>query len=139
MRHYCAVHRHLFQDVYAWAGKVRRIRTGKDGAWFCYPEHIPGQLTTTFGKLKATGFLRGLAAGAFACAGASFLAELNAIHAFREGNGRTQTLFFAMLAEAAGHPMDLRRLQPDAMLDAMIRSFSGDEAALRKVIEGLMA
>ncbi len=139
VRHYYAVHRHLFQDVYAWAGRPRRIRTGKDGVWFCYPEHIPAQLAATFGSLKARRFLRGLPAADFARAGAAFLAELNAIHAFREGNGRTQTLFFAMLAEAAGHPLDLRRLQPDAMLDAMIRSFAGNEGPLREVLEGLLA
>lgn len=139
VRHYCAVHRHLFQDVYGWPGKLRRIRTGKDRIWFCYPEHIPGQLAATFGTLKAGNFLRGLPPADFARAGAGFLSELNAIHAFREGNGRTQTLFFAMLAAHAGHPLDLRRLNPEAMLGAMIRSFAGDEAPLAEIIEGLIA
>ena len=36
--HYCAVHRHLFQDVYHWAGRYRTVRIGKAGNWFCYPD-----------------------------------------------------------------------------------------------------
>jgi len=38
--HYKALHHHLFQDVYEWAGKQRTIRIGKNGNWFCYPEYI---------------------------------------------------------------------------------------------------
>ena len=39
--HYCAVHRHLFQDVYEWAGQYRTVRTSKGGNVFCYPEISP--------------------------------------------------------------------------------------------------
>lgn len=46
--HYLSIHRHLFQDVYAWAGEIRTIRIGKGGVWFCYPEHIETSLTRTF-------------------------------------------------------------------------------------------
>lgn len=41
--HYRALHRHLFQDVYPWAGIIRTVRIAKDGNWFCYPEHIDGR------------------------------------------------------------------------------------------------
>ncbi|WP_225130127.1 MULTISPECIES: Fic family protein [unclassified Bradyrhizobium] len=44
---------------------------------------------------------------------AHFLSELNVIHAFREGNGRTQLSFFLLLADHAGHPIDLEDLEPD--------------------------
>jgi cell filamentation protein len=40
--HYKALHRHLFQDVYRWAGKPRSLRIGKGGNWFWYPEYIDG-------------------------------------------------------------------------------------------------
>lgn len=40
VRHYYAVHRHIFQDVYAWAGKPRTVRINKGSSTFCYPEHI---------------------------------------------------------------------------------------------------
>jgi len=63
---------------------------------------------------------------------------LNAIHAFREGNGRTQLTFFAVLADYAGHPLDLEKLQPDEMLEAMIASFDGDERKLTTAIKSLI-
>src|SRR5437764_4383532 len=41
--HYKAVHHHLFQDVYEWAGQVRTVRISKGGNPFCFPENIEGQ------------------------------------------------------------------------------------------------
>jgi fido (protein-threonine AMPylation protein) len=68
-----------------------------------------------------------------------FLAELNVIHAFREGNGRSQLTFFALLADYAGHPIDLDKLDPEKMLAAMIASFDGDERDLASVIKHLVS
>ena len=70
---------------------------------------------------------------------AHFLAELNAIYSFREGNGRTQLMFFALLADRAGHPVDLEKLDPEAMLSAMIASFDGDTTELTAVISRLIS
>jgi len=63
---------------------------------------------------------------------------LNAIHAFREGNGRAQLTFLAMLADNAGHPLDLEKLDPKVMLNVMIESFEGDEEELGRVIRNLI-
>jgi cell filamentation protein len=108
--HYCAVHRHLFQDVYRWAGRYRTVRTSKDGNWFCFPENIPREMDRLFGgswrnPLLGEGEFEDFAAGA-----ARFLAELNAIHPFREGNGRAQLSFLHLLALRAEHPLDLSRI-----------------------------
>jgi cell filamentation protein len=136
--HYKAVHRHLFQDVYDWAGKARTVRMFKGGNPFCFPENIESQATKLFGELQADGFLQGLDGASFADKAAHFLAELNVIHAFREGNGRSQLAFFALLADHAGHPLDFDKLDPHEMLDAMIAGFDGDEAKLANVIKGLI-
>jgi cell filamentation protein len=85
--HYKAVHQHLFQDVYEWAGQVRMVRISKGGNPFCFPEHIEEQATRLFDNLRMADYLRNLDAKTFAAKAAHFLAELNAIHAFREGNG----------------------------------------------------
>src|SRR3989344_1191051 len=91
--HYQAIHVHLFQDVYAWAGEYRTVRIGKDESQFCYPEHIAEQMTELFLNLKVKDFFQGLSFDQFAAEVARFLATLNAIHPFREGNGRAQTAF----------------------------------------------
>jgi hypothetical protein len=43
-RHCRAIHRHLFQDVYSWAGRIGNIRIAKGGNAFCYPEHIDREI-----------------------------------------------------------------------------------------------
>lgn len=136
--HYRAVHRHLFQDVYPWAGRFRTVRIAKGGSMFCYPEHIPAEMKRLFGILNAEQHLTGLTPAAFAAKAAHFLAELNAIHPFREGNGRTQLTFFALLAEHAGHPIDFDKLEPATFLSSVIRSFGGDEAGLIRIICDLL-
>lgn len=133
--HYRAIHRHLFQDVYAWAGRYRTVRTSKGGNVFCYPEHIEGEMRKLFARLSEPVFTATSARGAFLAGAASFLAELNAIHAFREGNGRTQLAFIQVLAVRAGHSLDFSKLNPQRFLKAMISSFSGDHAPLERELK----
>jgi len=137
-QHYCALHRHLYQDVYDWAGELRTVRTSKGGNMFCYPENIAAQLKKLFGELAGSKHFSGLDAAAFAKAAAHFLAELNAIHPFREGNGRTQLTFLKLIGARAGHVIDFKRLDPTAMLNAMIASYHGDETALAVEIRRLI-
>lgn len=137
--HYRALHHHFFQDVYDWAGEIRSIRTGKGTNWFCYPEHIAREADRVFGELAARNHLadspgkREFAEGA-----AWFLSEINAIHPFREGNGRVQLVFLTMLARNAGISLNDRKLRPKPFLAAMIRSFSGDLAPLTAEIARLL-
>jgi cell filamentation protein, protein adenylyltransferase len=133
--HYRAIHRHLFRDVYAWAGKLRTVRISKGGSSFCYPEHIDGQMRRLFGALAVQKFLRDLEVQTFAAKAGHFLTELNAIHPFREGNGRTQLSFLVEIAERAGYPISLSDLKPKAALKAFIASFNGNERPLRDIIE----
>lgn len=137
--HYYAIHRHLFQDVFAWAGRPRTVRLAKGGSAFCYPEYIKSEMRAVFAELKSKRALRGLSVDAFANEAAAFLATLNAIHPFREGNGRTQLTFLALLAHQAGHPLDLERLEPEAFLEAMIASFHGNTQNLAAHIRRLVA
>ncbi|TCQ16386.1 Fic/DOC family protein [Rhizobium sp. PP-CC-3G-465] len=137
--HYMALHHHLFQDVYDWAGTARTIRIGKGSNWFCYPEHIDQQMKAAFAALKGHSFLADKRPAEFAALAAETLAWLNAIHPFREGNGRTQLAFLSMLAEQAGLPFNDDQLARDRVIAAMIDSFGGDEDPLRKLILDLVS
>jgi cell filamentation protein len=138
-KHYRALHRHLFQDVYESAGTYRTIRTGKGGNWFCYPEYIATQMKTTFTRLKDPRFLPGSEVENFIVATADFLADLNAIHPFREGNGRTQLYFVRLLGLRAGHPFRSEAVERDAFLRAMIESFDRRLEALIDELERMLA
>jgi cell filamentation protein len=137
--HYCAVHRHLFQDVYAWAGRYRTVRTAKGGNWFCYPEYIGRQMSILFTDLKDKSYFRSTARSEFVKGAAEFLSVLNVIHPFREGNGRSQLSFIYLIAEQAGHPIDLARIQRESFLRAMIASFHADCSLLEAEIDSLLA
>jgi cell filamentation protein len=91
-----------------------------------------------FAELADQKHFRGLDVSPFATKAAHFLAEVNAIHPFREGNGRAQLSFLILLAERAGHPLALERLEPAAMLKATIASFGGEEGPLARLIEHLV-
>ena len=137
--HYRAIHRHLLQDVYSWAGEYRSIRTGKGGNWFCYPEYIDREMDLLFGRLDADAFKSGSASKRFIPAAADFVAELNAIHPFREGNGRTQLVFLRLLGQRAGHLFRVESIEPDEFLAAMIDSFGSNLAPLIDELERMLA
>jgi cell filamentation protein len=132
--HYRCLHRHLFQDVYEWAGEVRTIRIGKGENWFCYPEYIDREMKRIFAALKASRFFTGLTPEDFAKQAAHMLAEINAVHPFREGNGRTQLAFLSILAENAGLSFNEDVLDRDRVINAMIDSFAQSEAPLAALI-----
>ena len=138
VRHYRSIHHHLFQDVYRWAGRFRTVRIHKDSSTFCYPEHISDQMKGLFTSLKQAEYFAGSRAADFALHGARFLATLNAIHPFREGNGRTQNAFLGLLAARAGHGVEFSRLNETAFRLAMIESFSGSETPLARQIRQLI-
>lgn len=135
--HYRAIHRHLFQDVYRWAGKYREARMAKGGNAFCFPEFIEAESARLFDRLAQPPFNAGASREAFIEAASDFLAELNAIHCFRDGNGRTQLTFMHLLAGRAGHSLELERVKQGTFLPAMIASFDGDLGPLRQELAKL--
>ena len=137
--HYKALHHHLFQDVYDWAGKRRTIRIGKNGNWFCYPEYIDQEMDRVFGVLSDKNHLIDLSVDEFAKEAAHILAEINAVHPFREGNGRTQLALLSILAEHAGFPFNDDKLDRDRVIQAMVDSFSGNEAPLSDLIRDIVS
>ncbi|WP_348626661.1 Fic family protein [Mesorhizobium sp. WSM1293] len=122
-----------------WAGQPRTIRIGKAGNWFCYPEHIATEMARVFRELGNPDRLAHLDGTSFAKHLAHIVAEINAVHPFREGNGRTQLTFLAMLAEHAGLTFNDDILERDRVIQAMIDSFSGSEASLQALIEDIIA
>ena len=137
--HYRAVHRHLFQDVYSWAGRFRIVRTSKGGNPFCFPEHIPAQMEALFARLRAGPCLADPDRPTFVGAAAEFLGELNAIHPFREGNGRSQLAFMHLIGLHAGLPFDFARIERETFLPAMIASYDKNYGPLGEELERLLA
>ena len=44
--HLQAIHRHMLQDIYEWAGQVRAVTLGKGTTQFCLPQHLESLAAT---------------------------------------------------------------------------------------------
>jgi cell filamentation protein len=107
------IHKHLFQDVYAWAGEPRRVPMQKLSTSYAEPTEMSALLRQQYTQLAEQASLRGINDQAtFTQQLASAWAEINHGHAFREGNTRSQTVFFEQLAHEAGWKLDVARLSP---------------------------
>lgn len=127
LKHYQSLHHHFFQDVYVWAGEIRVIRTSKGDSMFCYPEHIETQMNRIFEELSLERHLMNISdKKEFSERAAYFLSEINVVHPFREGNGRTQLSFLTLLAANSGFLLKADKINEDEFLVAMIQSFQGD-------------
>ena len=50
-KHLCSIHKHLFGDVYSWAGKTRTVDISK-GTIFCLVQFIESQFDDLYRNLK---------------------------------------------------------------------------------------
>ena len=129
-----AIHRHLFQDIYDWAGEFRAYTTGRGTAPFARPEYIEPTLRDLFATLKTEKQLNGLDATAFAARAAFFVNEINAVHPFIEGNGRTQRVWLRVLADQAGHTVAIDDAGKQAWYAASADGFHGRNEPMAALI-----
>lgn len=132
--HLRALHRHIFQDIYPWAGDIRTVALSKGDTLFALPQYIQSYGDQLFVQLGHESGLRGLDHGAFAERAAYYWGEINALHPFREGNGRTQREFMTQLAREAGYILDWTKVEQEAMIEASIRSANGDSAPFEALL-----
>jgi cell filamentation protein len=116
--HLLRFHRLLFQDVYDWAGQLRVGDISKGDQSFCPVQLLGERLEQLFARLAERRFLVELEGDSFVLAFASLYGELNALHPFREGNGRAQRAFLRQLAAHAGWTVGWERLDLTANVDA---------------------
>ena len=140
--HLQRIHRYLFQDVYDWAGHFRTVDIAKGNSYFAHVPYIGSTLEGLFEKLSNEQHLRGLDQEAFACRAADILGTLNAVHPFREGNGRTQREFVRELAHKNGYWVDWSKVSREELYKASDVSFMRGqnelfEELLKKAIEPL--
>ncbi len=132
------IHEHLFQDAYEWAGQVRVVTISKAGVPFAAPVHIVPEAERVFGELQRAEDLRGLPRDHFVDRLAYFLGEVNALHPFREGNGRAQRELFRQVALHAGWTLDFDAMDPvenvEASIEATLRSHERLGAMLNPLV-----
>ena len=137
LSHLRAFHGYLFAGLYEWAGELRTVVLAKTDL-FCLPEHIESYGAEIFGKLAEEDWLRGLRRESFIDRLAHYLGDVNALHPFRDGNGRAQRAFFAQLAADAGFQLDWQLVDPQRNTDASVAAMQGDEAPMRSLLDEIV-
>lgn len=132
LKHLQAIHKYIFQDVYEWAGKTRKVDIAK-GNMFCNVKFIESQAEEIFGKLKKENYLQGLDEKEISLRLAYYFSEVNALHPFREGNGRCQREFARTLALNAGYVINFANVNSEEMLKASEDSFLCDYKGMEQI------
>lgn len=134
---YRSLHRHLFQDLYDWAGQDRTVNIAKGGSSFAAVPYLARELDKLFADAQAKEGFRGLPRDEFFDRLGNHINEINAIHPFREGNGRTMRHHAAQLARDAGHPIRIASIDKTAWMEASRHGFlTGDHRGMTAVLAG---
>ena len=122
VNHFVGIHKFLFEDIYPFAGLFRTENIAKGNFSFAEWEYIEDELKRILDQLKEENYLQNLDREMFIKRLSYYMAELNVLHPFREGNGRTIREFIRQLAYKNGYVLNLKNIKPKDMLDACIRS-----------------
>lgn len=128
------IHKYLFQDVYRWAGDIRNCNIAKQDL-FCLTEHIESFGTDVFNKLKKEKYFVDYDNEATLDKLVELFADINALHPFREGNGRSQRVFIESLAKINGINLDLTNVSKMDMIIASHESINGDYKKLKDMFK----
>lgn len=132
LKHLQNIHKHMFQDVYEWAGKIHTVDIAK-GNMFCKVQFITVQAEEIFAKLKKENDLSSLDPDELGKKMAYYFSEINALHPFRDGNGRSQREFIREWALSNGYRIDFRYISGEQMLEASKDSFLCDYGKMEEL------
>ena len=139
--HLKAIHQHVFQDTYKWAGHARENFDAAKQEYIGGPVHrftpsaaIEKEAAKVFGRLAQDKHLTGLHLDRFIEKAAALHNEINQIHAFPEGNGRAQREFLREVSVQAGHPIDLRGATQERIMEASIAGTNGDNKPMERLL-----
>lgn len=136
--HLQAMHRRIYSDLWDWAGQTRTVDTGttNTGLAHCRPEFIQDQARIVFGGIKEDNYLQGMDQATIADRLAYHWGETTALHPFRDGNTRSQRLFFHQLTTDAGWSIDWYAInvEMDQFKRARLVAHAGNHEPLRDVL-----
>ena len=121
--------------MYPWAGKERTVNISKGQSQFAWTDYISSTITKKLKQLKSENHLKEYDFDTFTKRAAHYFNEMNAVHPFREGNGRTLRAFFDLLANEAGYILKWKEIDRDDYLHANIEGFQSNDMAMEAVFK----
>ena len=131
--HLKAIHYYLFQDLFYWAGKTRTVAIAK-GNLFCLPQYIDSFAKDLFSNLKNSKYFLNQTKEQLIISITNLLGDLNALHPFREGNGRTQREFVRYIAGINGYGLNWSIVTSEENITASYESVNGNNGKLQSLI-----
>lgn len=132
--HLKEIHERLFHRLYDWAGEERTISISK-GDLFCLPQYINKFADDIFIELKRNNYLLYYDNDETIIKLADIFADINALHPFREGNGRTLRVFIESLSKINGIDLNISIISCKEMLIANQRSLNGNNDLLYEMFQ----
>ncbi len=130
------LHHLMFSPLSVWAGRARTVGIAKGGTPFCPPQNIDSMMNAIFAELERERWLEGLDLGSFIERAAYYICEINAVHPFREGNGRAIRFYIDVLsAKARGDIFDWTRSSAGEYLQACVAGFQQDYSRMVSVLK----
>lgn len=122
--HFKEIHKFLFSDLYDFAGEIRTVDISKKRTRFLSAGQIEQTAEKLFSKV-ASGVLDDLPFDEFVKEIATLYNEVNFLHPFREGNGRTQRIYFTQLIRKYGYDINFSDIDTDFLMIATIQASGG--------------
>lgn len=133
--YFCKLHAILFGDLFDWAGVPRTIDISKGNSRFCNFGYIHREAIKLFEKLSKNNYLEGFELEVLVKTIAEYYCDINALHPFREGNGRAQRLLFEHIILNCGYGINFKSVTKDEWVDANIRGFSCDYEPMEIILQ----
>lgn len=133
-KHLKDIHYNIFKDIYEWAGQIRTVNISK-GSVFCYYENIESYADYVFNKLNEEDYLINAAKDVIYDRFSFYMSEINALHPFREGNGRSQRVFMSYLAKVAGYELNFEEITQEKMIELSSLAFNNGHEEYIKMFE----
>lgn len=128
------IHKQLFGAIYDWAGQLRTVEVSKGTTSFARAEYLQVNLQALFRQFVADEYCAAGSKEEFAEKLAYYYGELNVLHPFREGNGRTIRTFLSLVADCHGYYIAWGDMTAAENIQASIASYSGDETLMRQLL-----
>lgn len=136
-KHLKSIHKAIFGDMYAWAGLARTVNIAK-GNRFCDSAYIETYAKELFNQLNEEAYLTATAPSLVASRLAYYLGEINVLHPFREGNGRTQRVMIEYIAKVAGFEISFANVTGKEMIQASAEAFNREYSLMTSILERVM-
>ncbi len=131
---FLSIHKQLFGAIYDWAGQLRTVEVSKGTTSFARAEYLQVNLQALFRQFAAEEYCAAGSKAEFAEKLAYYYGELNVLHPFREGNGRTIRTFLSLVADCHGYYIAWGDMTAAENIQASIASYNGDEAPMRQLL-----